>query len=163
MIRKLVKRLNESVAGYLSPARQKIQVPIIVSIKPKPNGLRHGQTGKLVAPDKTPSLRGETVDLSGEGLSFVVPCIRLGENYLVGDGNILHIQLDLPKGKIRFKAVGQRYQPISQGGSIVKYLIGARISQMSQSDREIYTEYIQHGIKAEDAKAKKLVLGATNG
>jgi hypothetical protein len=162
MIRKLVRRLNESVVGRLSPERRKIQVPIAVSIKSEITGLRHGKTGKLVMSEELPVLRGETVDLSSEGFAFVVPCIRIGQNYLVGAGKTLNVELDLPKGKVHFQAVGQRYEPISRDASVIKYLIGARISQMSERDREIYTEYLEHGVKAEKSGVKKLVFGTPN-
>ena len=160
MIRKLVRRFNESVIGHLSPVRRKIQVPIAVSIKSEPSGVRNGKTGKLVMPAKLPVLRGETVDLSSDGIAFVVPFIRIGQTYLVGEGKTLDIEIDLPKGKVRFQVVGQRYEPINKDNAVIKYLIGAKISQMSASDREIYSEYLRDG--AEKADAKKLVLGVNN-
>lgn len=160
MIRKLVRRLNESVACHLSPRRRNIQVPIAISIKCELSGVRHGKTGKLIMPEELPVLRGETIDLSSEGIAFLVPCVRLGQTYLVGEGKTLNVELDLPKGKVHFQAVGLRYEPISKDNSVIKYLIGARITQISASDREIYAEFLQHG--AEKSDGKKLLLGTTN-
>jgi hypothetical protein len=160
MIRKFIRRLNESVVGHLSPRRRKIQVPIAISVKSELSGVRHGKSGKLIIPEELPVLHGETVDLSSEGIAFVIPCIRIGQTYLVGEGKTLNVELDLPKGKVHFQAVGLRYEPISKDNSVIKYLIGARITQMRASDHESYTEFLHCGVEKSDAK--KLLLGTTN-
>ena len=167
MIRKLVGRLNESLRGYLSPQtslRRNICVPVTISIKTEESGvLRRADTGKLLMDGETAirSVKGETKDLSENGLAFVVPSVRIGRNYLVGQTRqTLSVTLDLPNGKVCFKAVGERYEPVGETGSAaIKYLIGARITEISAADSKAYSEYLQQAKKAE---SKGLALRTTN-
>lgn len=171
MIRKLVSRFNESLRDYLSSPsssssrRKNICVPVAISIKPEASGsVRRGDTGKLLMSEEaaTRVIKGETKDLSENGLAFVVPSVRIGPHYLVGQTRqLLEVTLDLPNGKVCFKAVGERYEPIGESATAtVKYLIGARITDISNADRKSYTEYLQNARKAQ--KSEKLALGITN-
>lgn len=170
MIRKLVERFNESLKGYLSPsssARRKICVPVTISIEPESINLRRRDTGKLVLEKDSPSsaalsIKGKTVDLSENGLAFIVSSVRLGDNYLVGQtSKPLNITLDLPGGKVCLQALGQRYEPIGDEACASKYMIGAKITRIGEKDRRAYNEYLEHGYKAQTSDNKKLSLGIT--
>ncbi|MGI8493722.1 MAG: PilZ domain-containing protein [Pyrinomonadaceae bacterium] len=167
MIRKLVQYLNEYLRGYLLPppsVRRKICVPAKISIESDSKGLRNSETGKLVMRENSSALstKCETRDLSENGLAFVVSSIRLGQNYLVGQaGKPLDVTLDLPSGKICFQAVGQRYEPLDEAASAAKYLIGAKITRISETDRRIYMEYLERGYKT-STDNKALSLGISN-
>lgn len=167
MIRKLIEYLNESLRDYLSPSlsvRRKVCVPAKISIESDSKGLRNSETGKLVMSESAAalSIKCETRDLSENGLAFVVSSIRLGQNYLVGQaGKPLDVTLDLPSGKVCFQAVGQRYEPIGDTASATKYLIGAKITRISETDRCGYMEYLERGYK-NSTNNKALSLGISN-
>lgn len=163
MIRTLVSRLHESLKVYLLPSRRKICIPVTISVERESNGVRRQDTGRLVRQETMPTIKGETKDLSENGIAFIVASVRLGQDYLVGAGRPLNVVLDLPTGKICFRAVGLRHKPVGQNASASKYLIGARILQISEADRRIYAQYLRHGYKAQDLENKRLAtLGVTN-
>lgn len=170
MIRKLVERLNEYLKDYMSPpssARRKICVPVTVTIEPESINLRRRDTGKLVLEKDSPSsaaliVKGKTSNLSAEEISFVVPSVRLGQHYLVGQNSKpLNITLDLPGGKVCFQAAGQRYEPVGDDTCATKYLIGAQITRISEADSNAYREFLENGYKNYSADGKKLPLGVT--
>ncbi len=160
MIGTLVRNLNESVKGYFTPRRKDFRFPLKVSVEPdKTTGsLRRKVTGRFVGNDNLPSLCGETKDFSESGIAFIVPFIRVGNDYLVGDGRTVNIELTLPNGTISFQAIGQRYEPIDQHSSASKFLIGAKITTMSTQDREIYLSYLFNKQITEKTASVDLVL-----
>lgn len=138
MIRKLIARFNKSITERVHSARHDGEFPISIAFEP------NHKTGRLSAPLENLSVKGVSRDLSESGIAFVVPSIRLKENYLVGENSTLCADLDLPNGRIRMIVAGQRYEQLSdEHTSTTKYLIGARIVSMTDADREIY-EYFLH-------------------
>ena len=138
MLRNLIAKFNKSLSARVASARQPRAVAIKLSFEPT------GKTGKL---DSTKNLfvTGETADLSGSGIAFTVASIRVRENYLVGEGRVLNAELDLPNGKVAMKIVGQRYEPIGEHLSSERYLVGARIVQISEENRAAYEEFLRLG------------------
>ena len=88
---------------------------------------------------RLPTLDGHTLDVSTTGLALVVPAIRIGEHYLAGNDRRLHIQLELPNGPVEMKVVTVRYESLEDEGG---YLIGARIVEVSDSDRASFEKYV---------------------
>ena len=81
---------------------------------------------------------GHTLNLSIHGLAVVLHAQNIDEQYLLGSEGSMAIELDLPNGlSIEIHATPVRYEKLSEG-----YLIGARISQMNERDRELYEEYL---------------------
>ena len=139
MIRKLIARFNKSITERVHSARFNCEMPISISFEP------NHRTGKLSSPLENISLKGVSRDLSQSGIAFVVPAIRLKENYLVGENRTLCAELDLPNGKARMIVVGQRYEQLAdEQTSTTKYLIGAKIASMNDADREIYEYFLCH-------------------
>jgi hypothetical protein len=82
---------------------------------------------------------GHTVDLSAHGLAVVLHAQNIDEQYLLGREGSMAIELDLPNGlSIEIQATPVRYQKLAEG-----YLIGARISEMSDRNRELFGEYLR--------------------
>jgi PilZ domain len=81
---------------------------------------------------RLPTLAGYTLDVSTTGVALIVPAIRIGEHYLAGADRKLHVKLELPSGPVEMKVVSVRYEDLEDGSG---YLIGARILEMSDSDR----------------------------
>ena len=88
---------------------------------------------------RLPKLDGYTLDVSTTGLALVVPAIRIGEHYLAGADRKLHIKLELPSGPIEMKVATVRYESMDDESG---YLIGARILEMSDTDRVSFAKYV---------------------
>ena len=92
-------------------------------------------------------MSGETVDVSKTGIAFLVPQIRIKENYLVGQDRPLNVEIDLPGGKVRMRVVGRRYEREGIHLSDERYLVGAEIIDMSKQDRDTYNQFLRYGGK----------------
>ena len=87
---------------------------------------------------------GYTRDLSEIGLSIVVPSLRVGGHYLTDRECRLRIVLaDLTTGPVEIYAKPVRYEQQKESGGAAGHLIGARIIQMSESDRTRYVDYLR--------------------
>jgi hypothetical protein len=135
VFRSLVGRFNESVRSYLKPSRQSSRLPVQVTIQPK--------IQTTSSPKKNLSIAGETVDISENGISFIVPFIRLGEHYLVDADTQLSLEVELPNGLLNLQAVGCRYQLIGQDLSVGKYVVGAKFVEVDKKNRVLLTEYLE--------------------
>ena len=145
VFRSLVGRFNESVRGYLKPRRRGVSLPIQISIQPDTQIIvvneelaENGHRKK-----RSYSIAGETSDISESGLSFIVPSIRLGGHYLVSEGLVLDLEIDLPNGKLKLKAAGCRYEQLGVGASVGNFVVGVRIVEMSENDRVLLKEYLE--------------------
>jgi hypothetical protein len=82
---------------------------------------------------------GHTVNVSAHGLALVLHAQNIDEQYLLGAEGSMAIELDLPNGfSIEFLATPVRYEKLEDG-----YLIGARISEMSERNREFFDAYLR--------------------
>lgn len=88
---------------------------------------------------RLPKLGGHTLDVSVTGLALVVPAIRIGEHYLAGADRKLHIKLELPSGPVEMKVATVRYESLEDQSG---YLIGARILEMSDTDKVSFEKYV---------------------
>ena len=88
---------------------------------------------------RLPTMDGHTLDVSTTGLALIVPAIRMGEHYLAGSDRKLHIKLQLPSGPVELKVATVRYESLDDDSG---YLIGARIIEMSDSDRTSFDKYV---------------------
>jgi hypothetical protein len=96
---------------------------------------------------RLPSLDGHTLDVSSTGLALIVPAIRIDEHYLAGADRKLHVKLELPTGPVEMKVSTVRYESLEDSREETGYLIGARISEMSDQDRAAYDSYIANVLK----------------
>lgn len=148
MIRKLLSKFTSSVNERVVARRHEHNFPIKISFKP------NKQTGGLKMPAGNLSVRGETKDLSESGIAFIVSAIRVQEHYLVGDGSTLLAEVDLPNGIVKMQIIGSRYEQVGIHVSTTQYLVGAKIVEMSEVDKEIYNEFLK--IKTQKAGSLKL-------
>ena len=85
------------------------------------------------------AVAGHTVNLSTIGLAVMLHAQNIDSQYLTGGENSMSIELDLPSGvSIEIEAMPVRYEKRDDG-----YLIGARITEISERDRELYDEYLR--------------------
>jgi hypothetical protein len=154
MIRKLISRFNKSITERVVSPRKKYEVPIKIWFEPDKN------TASLKMSGENLVILGETKDMSRSGIGFIVSAIRIRENYLVGQERVLNAEMDLPGGKVQMQIVGTRYEQVGQHISTARYLVGARITQMTKEDREVYEYFLRHGDKR---KKGSLALGIDKG
>ena len=129
--RRIVSRLRRFVGNRRHSKRVRARLSFTISLsdpRVSSNGSR-----------RLPSLNGHTLDVSATGLALVVPAIRIGEHYLAGDDRKLHIKLELPAGSVEMRVGTVRYESLEDGSG---YLIGARILEMSASDRASFDKYV---------------------
>ncbi len=142
MLRKFIQKFNKSVAKRVN-SRKELNVPISVSIMPDRN------SGNLSMSESKQVISGETLDLSDSGILFALSAIRIGGNYLAGEGRTLKAELSLPNGKIEMQIIGTRYeQQLEIHSSVNQFHLGAKIVQMSEEDRAIYNDFLKHGGKS---------------
>lgn len=154
MIRELISRFNRSLSEQMVSARRGHTAPIKVWFDPDVNTER----GREAA--KTACVLGETIDMSRSGVGFLVPAIRVKEKYLVGHLRPLNIEIDLPGGKIYLRAIGRRYEKVGQHISTERFLVGAEITDIDGSDKEIYDAFLRRGNRPpKGATAPSLGMG----
>ena len=88
------------------------------------------------------SALGYTRDISAEGLALIVPSVLLGNHDLASGEQMLQIILALPAGNVLMRATVVRHERLEESAPDIGYLIGLRISEMSEGDRTLYAEYL---------------------
>jgi hypothetical protein len=91
---------------------------------------------------RLPSIEGHTHDISTTGIGLIVPAIRIGEHYLVGDERSLHLSLELPDGSVEMNVLPVRYESLEEDQDESGYIIGAKVGGMTPSDRERFNAYV---------------------
>jgi hypothetical protein len=91
---------------------------------------------------QTIPLVGFTRDISEKGLALIVPSLRVGDRYLIDEGCRLRVVLlDLPTGEVEIFCTPRRYLELQ--GAEAGHLIGVEITEMRDSDRFRFTQYLQ--------------------
>ncbi len=152
MIRELVTKLSSVFERNAHHARKKCDAPVRVSFAPVKT------TGNLHITMDGLAISGEGVDLSKAGIGFIVSSIRIKEFYLVGQERTLIVEVDLPAGKIKFKAVGRRYNKLEHL-STEKYFVGAEITEISGRNKQLLEEFLRFGMTRPAAAAASLEMG----
>ena len=137
--RRIVSSLRRFIGNRRHSKRVRARLPFTISLSDS----RLGTNGSR----RIPTLNGHTLDVSSTGLALIVPAIRIGEHYLAGAERKLHLKLDLPVGPVEMKVATVRYESLEEGSEESGYLIGARISEMSDQHRASYDSYIANLLK----------------
>ena len=152
MIRELVTKLSSVFERNSHDARKKCDAPVRISFEPVKT------TGNLHVTMDGLAISGEAVDLSKGGIGFIVSSIRVKEFYLVGQERKLIVEIDLPAGKIKFKAIGRRYNKLEHV-STEKYFVGAEITEISGRNKQLLEEFLRFGVTRPTASAASLEMG----
>jgi hypothetical protein len=134
LARMIAARLREFIGNRRRAKRFRARLPLSVSLIDQQLNLNGSR--------RPASISGHTADVSTTGLGLVVPAIRIGEHYLVGENRRLRIELELPGGPVAMQAVSVRYERLEEAGTERGYLIGVRIAEMNKQDRDHYVEYV---------------------
>ncbi|HEX8688336.1 MAG TPA: PilZ domain-containing protein [Pyrinomonadaceae bacterium] len=95
-------------------------------------------------------LECRTRDLSETGVGVVAGSIYVGYICVVDEGRALRLRLVLPAGEIEVKATAAHYIRLDKGrGGDAAYLIGLRITSMSDEDRARYDGYLEELSRSE--------------
>lgn len=134
VVRIIAARLRRFVADRRSAKRYAVRLRCTVGLaagRVIRNGVR-----------RDASLEGYTFDVSETGLRLLMPAIHIDGRYLTGSGSTLLVLLELPDGPILVQANAVRYDRLDEENAQLSYLIGMRIKEMSDKDRERFVEYL---------------------
>lgn len=135
LMRSIAARLRRFVGDRRRAKRYKTRLLVNVSLP----GAKTGNSSTR----RVPSLQGHTRDISTSGIAVIVPSIRIGGHYLTGEDRTLRLTLALPAGPTEVQVVPVRYERLEEDPTEEGYLIGARITEMSDNDRGRYLAYIR--------------------
>ena len=138
LTRTILARLRKFIGDRRRAQRCPVRVALAVSLRDE--GTTKGSRQPL-------SIEGYTLDISTSGLALMISAIRLGEHYLVGENRRLVIKLELPAGPVEIQATPVRYERLDEDEFDMGYLIGVSITEMSETDRGRYNEYIASLLK----------------
>ena len=133
--RRIVSRLRRFIGNRRRCKRVRTRLTFTLSLsdpRVNTNGAR-----------RLPTLDGHTLDVSFTGIALIVPAIRIGEHYLAGADRKLHIKLELPTGPVEMKVATVRYESLEDSRDESGYIIGARILEMSETDRASFDKYVR--------------------
>ena len=88
-------------------------------------------------------LIGYTRDISESGIALVVSTKSMSVLHNLGQSYKLQLVLTIPKGGIELEITPARYQHINEGDAGPRFLIGAQITKISDTDRERFIEYLE--------------------
>ena len=101
----------------------------------------------ILFPNERLELR--TRDLSETGVGLVAGTIYLGYTCVVDEGRALLVKLELPAGTVEMEATSAHYLRLDAGGAEPLYLIGLRITSMTDEDRALYNQFLEDLSRAE--------------
>ena len=140
LIRSVVSRMRIYVKDRRQSPRLRVRLLFTVSMSRKANGNGAGRREKL--------LKGHTHDICASGLALNVPQIHLDGHHLAAEGRELDLTLELPGGSISMLVVSRRYERLEEEAELgCNYLIGARIVQIDDEDRQRYLSFINEGLE----------------
>jgi len=135
LARTIAARLREFIGNRRRAIRFRVCLPFSVSLIDQQLDLNGSR--------RQASISGHTADVSTTGIGLVVPAIRIGEHYLVGENRRLRIELELPGSPVALQGVSVRYERLDESGTENGYLIGVSIAEMNERDRDHYVEYVK--------------------
>jgi hypothetical protein len=96
-------------------------------------------------------LECRTRDLSETGVGVVASSIYVGYTCVVDEGRALVLRLVLPSGAIEMAATAAHYLRLDAGGDEPTYLIGLRITSMSDEAHALYRQHLEDLSKSEQS------------
>ena len=137
LLRSIITRLRGVMGDRRRARRYQARLTASVSL------LDVKLVAESVIPRRLPQVEGYTRDVSETGLALILPTIRIGEYYLTGEGRRLLVTLDLPTGPLALHVIPARYEKLDEDKTETGYLIGVRITEMSDADRARFNAYLE--------------------
>jgi len=88
-------------------------------------------------------LIGYTHDISESGIALVVSTKSMSVLHNLGQSYTLQLMLTIPRGSVELEITPARYQHITDADTGSRFLIGAQITKISDTDRERFIEYLE--------------------
>jgi len=139
----LIRSVVSRVRTYLKDRRHspRLQVRLLLSI----SVLRKASSNGAAPSSRT--LKGHTRDISTRGLAMLLPQVHLAGYHLAAEGRELQIVLELPDGPMSMMVLPRRYEMLDDAELGCSYLIGAKIIDLSDHDRNRLENFIVQGLK----------------
>ena len=134
LVRNITARLREFLRDRRCARRYNVRLTCHVKFA-KAKFAKNGSHGVA-------SIEGHTRDVSSDGLALILPAIRIGDQYLAGENHQLRVRLQLPTQTVEMQAVAVRYDSFADEGLGAGYIVGFRITQLGQEDREHYVDFL---------------------
>jgi hypothetical protein len=130
LLRSITSRLRDFVGNRRRAPRHRVKLSVFVAVLD-------------AAPGAPPSagLAGYTHDLSDGGLALLLPAVRVGGRYLVGEGVKLRITLKLDGASARLYGTPVRYEQLDGAPPEARYLVGVRLDDAG--DRAVLADYLK--------------------
>lgn len=135
-------------------ARVTARLPLSVSLLGEGQEFDEGHAGARRA------LAGSTRDLSGSGLTLLLPAVRVGDRYLTDTSGYLGITIELPGGPVHVLAAPARFEQLVGDAEGYAYLLGVRILKIKESARADYLTYLNTLAREERRSKERRRLGA---
>jgi hypothetical protein len=135
----IMSRACGFVGRYIHARRYDMSLPLSVSL------LDQEKTAASVPCSQ--EMTGHLRDISKTGLALIVPSIRFGNRFLICGHYPLQVMVELPNRVLNIQVAPVRYDKLKEEQSERRYLIGARITEMTDADREHLVNYIQQSKK----------------
>jgi|SRR5215207_5112411 len=129
-LRKIASRLRELVADRRRAPRYRVSLPVSVSLL------------DAEASAEPALVQGHTRDVSSDGLGLILPNIRVGGRYLVGDSVTLRVTLKLPEGYARLYGTPVRHEKLDTNDPETGFLVGLRLADTDARDSALLVDYI---------------------
>jgi hypothetical protein len=111
--------------------------------------------GQDMSTDLARALTGCTRDLSGTGLTLLLPAVRVGDRYLTDLDGYLGVRLELPDGPLCLLAAPVRFEQLPKSAEGYGFLLGARIVKLAASERARYMAYLRALVGTERRQAEQ--------
>jgi PilZ domain len=130
LLRSITSRLRDFVGNRRRATRHRVKLSAFIAVLD-------------AAPGAPPSagLAGYTRDVSDGGLALLLPSVRVGGRYLVGEGARLRITLKLDGTSARLYGTPVRYEQLDGAPPDARYLVGVRLDDTG--DRAILADYLK--------------------
>jgi hypothetical protein len=130
-LRKLTSRLRDFFADRRRAPRYRVSLPVSVSLL------------DAEASAEPVLVQGRTRDVSEDGVGVILPNIRVGGRYLVGDSVTLRVTLKLPEGYARLYGTPVRHEKLEAADADTGFLVGIRLTDTADRDRTLLVNYIK--------------------
>ncbi|HEV7890513.1 MAG TPA: PilZ domain-containing protein [Pyrinomonadaceae bacterium] len=129
-LRRIASRVRELVADRRRAPRYRVSLPVSVSLL------------DAEASAEPALVQGRTRDVSEDGVGVILPHVRVGGRYLVGDAVTLRVTLKLPEGYARLYGTPVRHEKLDANGPETGFLVGIRLTDTDERDRALLVEYM---------------------
>jgi PilZ domain len=147
LVRSIIGRFCEIIGQHHHARRHDLRLPLTIS-------LHDSKIHRSARRNSPPIISGHTRNISDTGLSLILPSVHFGNRYLM-DGDLdLKAQIELPAGVVNCGVAPVRYEMLDENQIEWGYLVGLRITNISDQERRRLTEYLRQSKRSTAAAPK---------